>query len=204
MSTRPIGSGASEHDPGVTRRQFVNRGLVATGGVLSGGMLSALVAFLWPAPASGFGAKVVAGRLSDIRDAMVRRREPYYVPAARAYLAPYPAEALAAAREVYDERLVPGLEAGVVALYQKCAHLGCKVPWCGSSQWFECPCHGSRYNRVGEQRGTPAPRGMDHFPIEFDDDRVVIDTSQVVPGMPVGTDTTGQQAEGPHCVKPGG
>ena len=36
------------------------------------------------------------------------------------------------------------MEAGVVALYQKCVHLGCRVPWCTSSQWFECPCHGSQ------------------------------------------------------------
>ena len=31
------------------------------------------------------------------------------------------------------------------------------------SQWFECPCHGSKYNRVGEKHGGPAPRGLDRF-----------------------------------------
>ena len=58
---------------------------------------------------------------------------------------------------------VEGYEQGVVALYQKCPHLGCRVPWCKTSQWFECPCHGSQYNRVGEKKGGPAPRGMDRF-----------------------------------------
>ena len=34
---------------------------------------------------------------------------------------------------------------------------------CLTSQWFECPCHGSQYNRVGEKKGGPAPRGLDRF-----------------------------------------
>ena len=59
-----------------------------------------------------------------------------------------------------------GMEQGYVALYQKCVHLGCRVPWCETSQWFECPCHGSKYNRVGEKQGGPAPAGMDRFPLE--------------------------------------
>jgi cytochrome b6-f complex iron-sulfur subunit len=29
---------------------------------------------------------------------------------------------------------------------------------------------------------------------------VVVDTSLVIPGPPIGTNTTGQEAEGPHCV----
>ena len=60
---------------------------------------------------------------------------------------------------------LPGMEAGVTALYQKCVHLGCRVPECLTSQWFECPCHGSQYNRVGEKKGGPAPRGLDRFAI---------------------------------------
>ena len=64
-----------------------------------------------------------------------------------------------------------GMEQGYVALYQKCPHLGCRVPWCQTSQWFECPCHGSKYNRVGEKRGGPAPRGMDRFALEVERQR---------------------------------
>ena len=55
------------------------------------------------------------------------------------------------------------MEAGIVVVYQKCPHLGCRVPSCGTSQWFECPCHGSQYNQAGEKKGGPAPRGMDRF-----------------------------------------
>jgi cytochrome b6-f complex iron-sulfur subunit len=70
-----------------------------------------------------------------------------------------------------------------------------------SSQWFECGCHGSQYNQVGEKKGGPAPRGMDHFPLEFSAaGDVTVDTGLIVQGMPIGTNTTGQEAEGPHCV----
>ena len=59
----------------------------------------------------------------------------------------------------------PAWTPGFVALYQKCVHLGCRVPFCETSQWFECPCHGSQYNRVGEKKGGPAPRGLDRFAV---------------------------------------
>ena len=92
------------------------------------------------------------------------------------------------------------MEAGIVALYQKCPHLGCRVPECSSSQWFECPCHGSQYNRVGEKKGGPAPRGMDRFGVSVSNGSVVVDTGAVFGGPPIGVNTTGQEAEGPHCV----
>ena len=105
-----------------------------------------------------------------------------------------------AARKVYSESIYQGMALGVVALYQKCPHLGCRVPWCHTSQWFECPCHGSKYNRVGEKKGGPAPRGMDRFPVEVSGGNVVINTGVVVLGPPIGTNTTGQEAEGPNCI----
>ena len=74
------------------------------------------------------------------------------------------------------------MKAGINALYQKCPHLGCRVPNCDSSQWFECPCHGSQYNRVGEKRGGPAPRGMDRFPVTISGGEVTVDTGQIFLG----------------------
>ena len=96
--------------------------------------------------------------------------------------------------------VIAGMEAGIVALYQKCPHLGCRVPECATSQWFECPCHGSQFNRVGEKKGGPAPRGMDRFGVSVANGIVVVDTGSVFGGPPIGTNTTGQEAEGPHCV----
>ena len=92
------------------------------------------------------------------------------------------------------------MKPGYVALYQKCVHLGCRVPWCLSSQWFECPCHGSQYNRVGEKKGGPAPRGLDRFALSVNSDGTMsVNTQTVFVGPPIGTNTTGQEAEGPHC-----
>ena len=118
----------------------------------------------------------------------------------------YPAAALGAAKAVYSDPEITSMEAGYTALYQKCVHLGCRVPQCLTSQWFECQCHGSQYNRNGEKKGGPAPRGMDRFPVAVSPDgSVTVDTAgaKIVQGPPIGTNTTGQEAEGPHCVSGG-
>jgi cytochrome b6-f complex iron-sulfur subunit len=102
---------------------------------------------------------------------------------------------------VYPESLLVAMREGLTIISQKCPHLGCRVPDCQTSQWFECQCHGSQYNRVGEKKAGPAPRGMDRHPAAVSaSGDVVIDTGTLVPGPPIGTNTTGQEAEGPHCT----
>jgi cytochrome b6-f complex iron-sulfur subunit len=113
---------------------------------------------------------------------------------------PYPKDDIDKAKKTYAGGVLTGMESGFVALYQKCVHLGCRVPWCKSSQWFECPCHGSKYNRVGEKKGGPAPRGLDRFPVAVSGGQVEVDTGGLSIGPPIGTNTTGQEAEGPHCA----
>lgn len=186
---------------GVTRRQFLNRSLGGMFAFALSGFGAACIAFLWPTLKGGFGSKINAGPAADALSEMADSKEPVYNPEGRFYLNPYPKEAVAKAKTIpaYAAAL-PGLEAGLVALYQKCPHLGCRVPWCGSSQWFECPCHGSQYNRVGEKRAGPAPRGMDLFAVDIKDGNIVVDTKIVLQGAPLGTDSTGQQIEGPHCA----
>jgi len=184
----------------VSRRKFFNRSIVAAQSLVLGTFGAAVIAFLWPSMSGGFGGKVRAGKVKDILGEIAERKQPFYVPEARAYISAYPASALAKAKKVYPEPVLPGLEAGVIALFQKCVHLGCRVPWCQTSQWFECPCHGSKYNRVGEKKGGPAPRGLDSFPVEVSDGDVIINTGMVIQGPAIGTNTTGQEAEGPNCV----
>jgi len=92
-------------------------------------------------------------------------------------------------------------EGEVVPLWWKCPHLGCKVPWCESSGQFECPCHGSVYNRIGEYRRGPAPRGMDKYEFEIIDGVVVPDTSKIIRGAPAGTpETINEPPSGPECL----
>ena len=184
----------------VTRRQFLNRSIINFFGLGLAGFGAASIGFLWPSLSGGFGSKIRAGSLNEILGRIETSREPVYLPEARAWLTAYPPAALGNARREYSGAVLAGMEEGVVALYQKCVHLGCRVPWCKSAQWFECPCHGSRYNRVGEKKGGPAPRGLDRFPVEVDGGVVVVDTGTLVQGPAIGVDTTGQEAEGPHCA----
>ena len=119
-------------------------------------------------PASGgFGGKVSVGKLDDIL-ASIRRNSGFFYSPERplvdhARTRPRRCRRPKACRTT--SRCSPAWTHGIVALYQKCPHLGCRVPRASSSQWFECPCHGSQYNRVGEKKGGPAPRGMDHFAV---------------------------------------
>jgi cytochrome b6-f complex iron-sulfur subunit len=190
-----------EEELGVTRRQFLNRGVLLSVLFAASTFGAGVLAFLWPTKSVGFGGKVPAGSLNDILNQIASTKQPYYVPLARTYIQPYPKEDLPKAEKVYNATVIKGMEQGIVALYQKCVHLGCRVPWCDTAQWFECPCHGSKYNRVGEKRDGPAPRGLDRWPVTVDGGNVTIDTSgQPITGPPIGTDTTGQKPEGPHCI----
>ena len=201
----PLPAVPDEEALGVTRRQVLNRGIVASMLVAISGFGGAMLAMLWPSLSGGFGAKIRAGSMEEVLGEIAETKEPFYYAAGRFYINPYPKEAVAAAKRITAYgALIPGFEQGLVAIYQKCVHLGCRVPWCKTSQWFECPCHGSQYNRVGEKKGGPAPRGLDHFPVTVEGGNVVVDTGQIIPGPPIGTNTTGQESEGPHCVGAGG
>jgi cytochrome b6-f complex iron-sulfur subunit len=191
----------------VSRRQFFNRANVT---LMSAGIgtfaAAGFVAFLWPFASGGFGGQVTVGKKDDILDSLRTGDGFFYASSARAWITEYPPDALPNARKVYKDNIYAGMEQGLVALYQKCPHLGCRVPSCPSSGWFECPCHGSQYNRVGEKKGGPAPRGMDRFPFTVaGNGDVTVDTSAsaIVTGPPIGTNTTGQEAEGPHCITGG-
>jgi len=188
---------------GVYRRQFLNRSII--GGMILG--LSAfgagVLAFLWPSSSGGFGSKITVGKLSDIQSAITAGDGFAYYPEGRMWITAYPPNALPKAVKVYSQPELNAMKAGVVPLYQKCVHLGCRVPACLTSQWFECGCHGSQYNQAGEKKGGPAPRGLDRFASEVSNGSLTVNTGVIIQGPPIGTNTTGQEAEGPHCVSGG-
>ncbi len=162
------------------RRQFLTR-LWATGG----GLVAAAGAWttwdlLRPLPTTGFG-----GVVRSILPGSVPDKGVVQVPAARAYLT-----------RVDDE---------ILALSEKCTHLGCHVPFCESSGQFECPCHGSVFNRAGDFVAGPAPRGMDRYPVEVGDDGLLhIDTGSRELGLPPGALTIDEGPTGPSCATEGG
>lgn len=200
------GSDLAEYVPpdaetlGVTRRQFFNRSIVLLMGLSLTGFGAAVLAFLWPQPVGGFGSKLRVGTIADVKASINSGDGFLYLAEGRMWITEYPASAVEKAKAVYPASMIQGLEAGVIAIYQKCPHLGCRVPSCKTSQWFECPCHGSQYNQAGEKKGGPAPRGMDHFAMEVTAGVLTVNTGQIIQGPPIGTNTTGQEAEGPHCV----
>ncbi len=186
---------------GVTRRQFLNRSIVGFMVMSLSGFGAAVIAFLWPSTSGGFGAQITVGAAEDVRQRIRANSGFLYVPEGRMWVTEYPETAVDKGKSAYASALHPMLEAGFAALWQTCPHLGCRVPECKTSQWFECPCHGSQYDRVGEKKGGPAPRGMDRFPGTIDArGNLVVNTGQIIQGPPIGTNTTGQEAEGPHCI----
>jgi cytochrome b6-f complex iron-sulfur subunit len=59
----------------------------------------------------------------------------------------------------------------LVVLYGVCTHLGCLPKWTELTERFECPCHGSKFERSGLYIEGPASRSLDRFitTITFDD-----------------------------------
>lgn len=187
----------SPEEAGVTRRQFFNRALGATFGFWSLGLGIGFLAFFWPKVSGGFGADINAGTVGAI-EGELRNSEgavvPMFIPEARAYVVPAPSSL---SEQFADRSVAAG---GLMALYQRCVHLGCRVPWCATSQGFECPCHGSKYNQVGEYFAGPAPRNLDRFVIEVNEsNELIIHTGQIIE-TPRAPFPSVEYPQGPSCI----
>lgn len=161
------------------RRQFLVRLWQAGGGLVAAAGAWTTWDLFRPLATSGFG-----GRVRSILPASVPETGVVEIPAARAYLT--------------------RLDGEVVALSDKCTHLGCRVPFCDSSGQFECPCHGTVFNRVGDYVAGPAPRGMDRYPVETGDDGLLyINTGDRIDGPEPGVLNVDEPATGPACAAEG-
>lgn len=179
-------------DREVSRRSFMRRALGAGVGLLSLEFVGASLAFTWPNITEGLGARIRIGTLTDILVAEPRfaQGHPYAATRAQSFLVNAPAARALASGDEVDLRDPAAGE--LIALWRRCPHLGCQVPkLCEERSRFECLCHGSTYNILGEKlEKGPASRGMDRFAVEIDPDGwVVIDTTQVIRGAPEGTVT---------------
>ena len=141
----------------ITRRQFLGVvwgaslvGLLGQAGV-------ALLQYLQPRTvAGGFGGKIVAGRPKEFKKNTV---------------------SLVQKGHFYISTLEDG---GYLAMWQRCTHLGCTVPYRTDEKQFHCPCHSSLFNTKGEVVGGPAPRPLDIFPIALEDGNLVVDTGNPI------------------------
>jgi cytochrome b6-f complex iron-sulfur subunit len=68
-------------------------------------------------------------------------------------------------------------EEGLLAFSARCTHQGCNVGWEANRDQFHCPCHGSTFNRRGEQLGGPAPRPLDLFAVRIQPDGGIVVTT---------------------------
>ncbi len=187
----------SPEEAGVNRRAFLTRALGATFGAFLALNGVAYLGFLWPRLSGGFGSAIDVGAIADLRNQIIQPDGsiiPAFVPEARAYIVPFANADISGSQ--FSEALVVG---ELTALWQRCVHLGCRVPWCASSQGFECPCHGSKYNSVGEYQAGPAPRNLDRFEVELQGDRMIVKTANIIqtPRAPV---FTVEYPLGPSCI----
>ncbi|MGH1504577.1 MAG: ubiquinol-cytochrome c reductase iron-sulfur subunit [Acidimicrobiales bacterium] len=164
----------------LSRRKALVRIWQAGAGLIAAAFALTSWDLLQPLPTSGFGGKV-----RTIKPDAVPETGVVEVPAARSYLTRVNGE--------------------VVAISEKCTHLGCRVPFCDTSGQFECPCHGSVFNRAGDFIAGPAPRGMDTYPTEVGDDGLLyIDTGAKTDGGEPGNLQIDEPAKGPSCATEGG
>ncbi|MEX0684291.1 MAG: Rieske 2Fe-2S domain-containing protein [Dehalococcoidia bacterium] len=148
----------------ITRRVFLLGGFWSAMSLAIVGFLGGPLDFMWPRGAGGFGGPipVTPDRIP------AEGGDPLRIVEGRFWLLNIPAGPTRAGADS------PG---GLLALYQKCPHLGCTVPYSAGftfdqqKGWFRCPCHGSTYSRDGGVKvAGPAPRPMDVFPLAVNDD----------------------------------
>lgn len=143
----------SKKKRGMSRREFLGIAWGASLVGLFGQAGVALLQYFKPRTTpGGFGSKVIAGRPQEFKPGTV---------------------SLVQRGHCYISCLEDG---GFLALWQRCTHLGCTVPWREDEGRFHCPCHSSLFNAKGEVIGGPAPRPLDLFPIEVVDGNLVVDT----------------------------
>lgn len=149
-------------DQQTSRRRFTRYGLMAILGAFTAVSAVATYKNLYPTKVTGFGAKVNAGTLTDVKNLLAGQK---YVrnTEGRFYLLPATADS-------------------AIAVYWKCVHLGCTVPAPSPALDgnIQCPCHGSLYKGSnGDLIHGPATHPLDYFPVTVENGSVIVDTGKV-------------------------
>jgi cytochrome b6-f complex iron-sulfur subunit len=173
----------------ISRRSFMRRTLGVGVGILGVEFLGGTLAFLWPPPSDGIGVEHRVGTLAQLNAYFPQWAGgvPAEFRPARAFLVNVPAATAMASGQ--PTSVPEPSEEGILALWRKCPHLGCMVPpLCSERHRFQCNCHQSTYNVLGEKLELgPAPRGMDRFPVRIDaEGTLIVDTRELIQGPPRG------------------
>lgn len=139
-----------------SRRTFLRNALLGGVGVVAAGGLVAAGNFGWPNETGVFGRQIV-------------------IP-----LQQIPGPGAAPFKHNAGKFWLINNDNGLLALYWKCPHLGCTVPWEESESQFHCPCHQSIYDRHGVRTSGPAPRPMDLMALHLDDaGNLIVDSGDI-------------------------
>src|ERR1044071_4305006 len=149
--------------PSASRRWCLRLAVMGSLAAVLTQLVGCFVNYYYPLQVGTFGGKVLPGKPEDFK-----LGDPTYVRDGKLYVSRVPD--------------------GLLALYQKCPHLGCVVPWRPDDPTldsiepkgrFNCPCHGSQYDRYGVIKAGPAPRPMDIMAMAVENGNLVVDTGKI-------------------------
>ncbi len=86
----------------------------------------------------------------------------------------------------------------VLALSADAQHLGDDVRFCETSQLFESPAHGEKFDIRGFYYAGPGQRGLESYPVRIEGDAVFVDTEHPIQGAERGAGPP-REPEGPFC-----
>lgn len=70
----------------------------------------------------------------------------------------------------------------LIAIWNRCAHLGCPVAYSPGSAGYVCPCHGGAYDSRGLVTGGPPPRPLDRVDVKIVDKSKSFTADQIAKG----------------------
>ena len=172
----------------LSRRRFLRRSMLGIWGLSTTAAVGGALFMMYPNLAGQFGSDLTVGKKSAFPAAKPENFKKdqagiFYVQTAKTYISHLSADtqfSLSGSSlddQLISENFVKDSDGTYwVALYQKCVHLGCTVPFRDDCVSFKCPCHGSHYNVDGEFLDGPAPRSLDRFALSFSQGNVVVST----------------------------
>ena len=180
----------------LSRRRFLRRSMLAVWGLSATAAVGGSLFMMYPNLAGQFGSDLNVGAKSAFPAAKpenykIGQAGVFYVQNAKTYISHLAADTplLLSGSNLTDqltsERFVKDSDGSLwLALYQRCVHLGCTVPFRDDCVSFKCPCHGSHYNADGEYLDGPAPRSLDRFAMSFSGGNVIVSTGTLNNSVP--------------------
>lgn len=172
----------------LSRRRFLRRSLLAVWGLSATASVAGALDMLYPNLAGQFGSPLTIGTKADFPSALpgnfkINQAGMFYNQMAKTYVVhldkgtQFLLKGATLEEQLDAETIIKDSDGSYwIALYQRCVHLGCTVPFRDDCVSFKCPCHGSHYNVDGEYLDGPAPRSLDRFALSFNGADVVVDT----------------------------